>query len=115
MGVFMLFGFPFIALIYFIWYVRVPKIIDDWDYSSSDSYKPIGLKVWTLMLIVIISIIPIVNAIAVGVSLIWMAVQISLEGWSGVFGKSNKPNIFTPIGKFLNKELVKPKKNDSHK
>jgi hypothetical protein len=115
MGVFMLFGFPFIALIYFIWYVRVPKVADDFDYYSPDEFKPIGLKVWTLMLIVSISIIPFANVACIFVSLIWLAVQISLEGWSEVFGKFDKPTIFTPIGKFLNKELVKPKKNDSRK
>jgi len=111
----MLFCFPFIALIYFIWYIRVPKVINDYNYHSSDSYKPIGLKIWTLILIVILSIIPIVNVVVVVFSIFWIILQISLEGWSEIFGKSDKPNIFSPIGKFLNKEIVKSKKNDSRK
>ena len=113
MEVFMLFGFPFIAFIYFIWFITVPCLIGEWNYPEPDIRKPLGLKIWSLSLSIFLALLPFFNISAILVSLIFLFVEIQVEGFNNVFERT--PNILRSFIKFLNKELVKPKKNDSHK
>lgn len=106
MGIFMLFVVPVITFFYGLWYVKVPRITNH-TWRDNIPLEPIGLKVWILFLIIILSIIPIVNLIAILSSIIMLVFELCDEGYDRVFGESKTLN---SLGNFLNKDITKPKK-----
>lgn len=78
---------------------------ENWRKQIS-AYKPFGIKLWQLFLMIIVAIIPIVNIIGIVVAIIVFFAQIDINSldWDEVFpkGPDHKPNKFI---QFLNKEI----------
>lgn len=102
-----------ITIITFIilwWMIRVPCIIraekDSAGYRTDYNYYPVGLKIWTLLAISIISLIPVLNIIMVIVGIIFIFVR---KDWLGISWTTVFPNGRGILLEFLNKDLTNKK------
>lgn len=89
-----------ITFLFFIWLFKVPCVIYD---DKSGSYKPIGLKIWFLLFVLILSLTPIVNVVLIAAAILILFIMSYLEDieMTDMFpnGKMNK------LITFLNKKL----------
>jgi len=97
------------------WFLTKPclkknTIDPDHPYRYRTTYKPYGLKIWRLILIILASIIPIVNIISIaGVIFAFFIIKdTEILDWDEIFPKDEnyKPNKFI---QFLNKDIGKKK------
>lgn len=107
---------PFIAFYVMYWFFTKPCLKEEripdpnCSYRSMSVYKPYGLKIWKLILIILTSIIPLVNiiAIVIVIGMFFVIIDGEMLDWDEVFPKDEnyKPNKFI---QFLNKEIGKKK------
>lgn len=93
-----------IAFFILYWFFTVPCLIDRED------YEPIGLKRWSLFLIIIVSILPILNIIAVIAAIIMFFIikEDNYLDWDEVFPEDKTPKSNKFIN-FWNKDIGKKK------